>query len=197
MNGAASVHSIPMLREFRAALATFASDAKESQSVNDMTVKRGLEWFQNDLLKFWQTEIRKREDAVTNAKAEYERCRMQSFGGKAPDCTDQKVALKKAQIRLEVAQEKLKAVKKWSRVLDEENEEYRGQSQALSDMMAGDMPKAIAELDRLLAALEAYLGVAPTMAGSDMSMVNSAADAPSTAPAESTPPVTPAEPVKT
>lgn len=196
MNGAASVHSIPMLREFRAALVTFATEAKESQAVNDMTVNRGIEWFQNDLLKFWQAEIRKREDAVTNAKAEYERCRMQSFGGKAPDCTDQKVALKKAQIRLEEAQEKLKAVKKWSRVLDEDAEEYRGQSQALGDMMAGDMPKAIAELDRLLNALEAYLGVAPTMAGSDMSMVNSAADAPAAAPAEATAQAAPAEPAK-
>ncbi|HWB08548.1 MAG TPA: hypothetical protein VG826_04965 [Pirellulales bacterium] len=196
MNGAASVHSIPMLREFRAALATFATEAKESQSVNDMTVNRGLEWFQNDLLKFWQSEIRKREDAVTNAKAEYERCRMQSFGGKAPDCTDQKVALKKAQLRLEEAQEKLKRVKKWSRVLDEEAEEYRGQSQQLSDMMAGDMPKAIAELDRMLGALEAYLGVAAPMAGSETSMVNSTAEAPSTAPAENTAQSASAEPAK-
>ncbi len=191
-----------MLREFRAALATFATEAKESQAVNDMTVARGLDWFKNDLLKFWQSEIRKREDALTNAKSEYERCRMQSFGGRAPDCTDQKVALKKAQIRLEEAQEKLKAVKKWSRILDEEAEEYRGQSQAFSDMMAGDMPRAIAELDRMLTALEAYLGVAAPMAGGDTSMVNSTAEAPSTAPAESgsTAPAAsaaPAEPAKT
>jgi hypothetical protein len=183
MNGAASVHSIPMLREFRAALATFATEGKESQSVNDMTVKRGIEWFQTDLLKFWQTEIRKREDALTNAKADYERCRMQSFGDRIPDCTDQKVALKKAQMRLEEAQEKHKAVKKWSRVLDEEAEEYRGQSQALTDMLAGDIPKALAELDRLLTALEAYIGVAAPMGGSEMSMANSTPETPSTAPA--------------
>jgi len=196
MNGAASVHSIPMLREFRAALATFATEAKESQSVNDMTVRRGIDWFQNDLLKFWQSELRKREDALVNAKAEYERCRMQSFGGRAPDCTDQKVAVKKAQVRLETAQEKLKAVKKWSRVLDEEAEEYRGQSQQLSDMMSGDMPKAIAELDRMLAALEAYLGVAAPMGSSETSMVNSTAEASSTAPAKSAAQPAPAESAK-
>src|SRR5690242_8301997 len=182
MNGAASVHSIPMLREFKAALATFATEAKESQSVNDMTVRQGIEWFQSDLLKFWQTELRKREDALTNAKADYERCRMQSFGGRAPDCTDQKVAVKKAQIRLEEAQDKLKAVKKWSRVLDEEAEEYFGQSQLLCDMLGGEMPKALAELDRLLTALEAYIGVTAPMGGSEMSMVNSAPEAESTAP---------------
>jgi hypothetical protein len=196
MNGAASVHSIPMLREFKAALATFVTEAKESQSVNDMTVHRGIEDFQVDLLKFWQTQIRKREDAVTNAKAEFERCRMQSFGDRVPDCTDQKVALKKAQMRLEVAQDKLKAVKKWSRVLDEEVEEYRGQSQLLVDMLSGDMPKALAELDRLLTALEAYIGVTAPMAGSEVSMVNSAPETTSTAPTQTAAESAPAEPVK-
>lgn len=172
MNGAASVHSIPMLREFRAALATFESDGKESQAVNDMSVRRGVDWFQNDLLKQWLSEVRKREEAVTNARGEYERCRMQSFGGRPPDCTDQKVALKKAQLRLEEAQDKVKAVKKWSRVLEEEMQDYQGQSQQLTDLLSGEMPKAMAELDRMLAALEAYIGVAAPMGGSEVSMAN-------------------------
>jgi hypothetical protein len=183
MNGAASVHSIPMLREFRAALATFGTEAKEASAVNDMTVRRGIDWFQNDLLKFWQSEIRKREEALTNAKAEYERCRMQSFGDRPPDCTDQKVAMRKAQVRLEEAQEKVKAVKKWSRILDEEMQDYMGQSQQLTDMLSGEIPKAMADLDRMLNALEAYLGVAAPMAGSDVSMTNEPPQAASTAPA--------------
>lgn len=160
MNGAADVRSIPMLRDFRAALANFGSEAKEASAVNDMTCRRGIEWFQNDLGKYWQSEIRKREEALTNARADYERCRMQSFGGRPPDCTDQKVAMRKAQIRLEEAQEKLKLQKKWSRVLDEEMQDYQGQSQQLSDMLSGEIPKAMAELDRMLSALEAYIGVA-------------------------------------
>lgn len=183
MNGAANVHSIPMLRDFRAALANYGDEAREAQAVNDMTVKRSIDWFQNDLLKFWQSEIRKREEAVTNARGEYERCRMQSFGDRVPDCTDQKVALKKAQVRLEEAQEKLKAVKKWSRVLDEEMQDYQAQSQQLADMLAGEIPKAMAEMDRLLSALEAYLGVAAPMAASEASMTNQPPEAASTAPA--------------
>ncbi|HQU45544.1 MAG TPA: hypothetical protein PK867_22215 [Pirellulales bacterium] len=161
-----------MLRDFRAALANFADEARESQAVNDMSVRRGIDWFQNDLLKQWQSELRKREEAVTDARGEYERCRMQSFGDRVPDCTDQKVALKKAQLRLEEAQDKLKAVKKWSRVLEEEMQDYQGQSQQLADMLAGEMPKAMAEMDRLLSALEAYIGVAAPMASSEVSMTN-------------------------
>ncbi|HVX15170.1 MAG TPA: hypothetical protein VHC22_28515 [Pirellulales bacterium] len=187
MNGAASVHSIPMLREFRAAFANFGSEAKEASAVNDMTVRRAIDWFQSDLLKYWQNELRKRDEALTNARSDYERCRMQSFGGRAPDCTDQKVAMRKAQLRLEEAQDKLKAHKKWSRVLDEEMQDYQGQSQQLSDMLSGEIPKAMADLDRMLNALEAYIGVAAAPGGSEVSMVNEAPQAAAAQPASTAP----------
>ena len=93
----AGVRSISALEDFKTILANFESEAKEALAVTDMAVRRSLEWFQHDLLKQWQSEFRRREEAVTNARAELERCRMQSFGDRTPDCTDQKVALKKAQ----------------------------------------------------------------------------------------------------
>ena len=166
----AGVHSIGALEDFKASLATFETEGKESLSVIGMEVRRGLDWFTHDLLKYWQTEVRKREDAVTNAKAELERCRMQAFGDRTPDCTDQKVALKKAQARLEEAQQKVQAVKKWSRVLAEEAEEYRSQAQQLDSLFAGELPKGLAELARMLTALEAYLGVRAPSGGSEISM---------------------------
>lgn len=173
----AGVHSISALRDFKAILTTFGSEGSEALAVTEMAVRRGIEWFTGDLLKHWQKEVRKSEDAVTDARAELERCRMQSFGDRTPDCTDQKVALKKAQMRLEEAQRKVQAVKKWSRVLDEEAHEYRGQAQQLGDMLAGELPKAHAEMDRMLTALEAYLGLSASVGGGEMSMANSATSA--------------------
>ena len=159
MNGSAGVHSVAALEELKNVVTKFQTEAKEALAVTDMTVHRSLEWFQHDLLKQWQSEFRKREEAVTNARADLERCRMQSFGDRTPDCTDQKVALKKAQIRLEEAEQKIKAVKKWSRILEEEVGEYRGPAQELANVIAGDLPKAVAELNRMLLALEAYMSV--------------------------------------
>jgi hypothetical protein len=156
----ADVRSISALEDFRGILANFETEAKEALAVTDMAVRRSLEWFQHDLLKHWQSEFRRREEAVTNARGELERCRMQSYGGRTPDCTDQKVALKKAQIRLEEAETKIKAVKKWSRILEEEVGEYRGPSQELGNFLAGDLPKAAAELNKMLNALAAYMSVA-------------------------------------
>jgi hypothetical protein len=168
----AGVRSISALEDFKTILANFESEAKEALAVTDMAVRRSLEWFQHDLLKQWQSEFRRREEAVTNARAELERCRMQSFGDRTPDCTDQKVALKKAQTRLEEAEYKIKAVKKWSRILEEEVGEYRGPSQELGNIIAGELPKAAADLNRMLDALAAYMSVeAPS--GSVGSMASS------------------------
>lgn len=167
----AGVHSIQALEDFKAILANFETEAKEALAVTDMAVRRSLDWFQHDLLKYWQSEFRKREEAVTNARGELERCRMQSFGDRTPDCTDQKVALKKAQLRLEEAETKIKAVKKWSRILEEEVGEYRGPSQELGNIIAGELPKATADLNKMLNALAAYMSVnAPS--GSTASMAS-------------------------
>ncbi|HEX5445719.1 MAG TPA: hypothetical protein VFW87_17965 [Pirellulales bacterium] len=168
----AGVHSIAALEDLKASLTTFETEGKESLSVIGMDVRRGLEWFTHDLLKYWQTQIRKREDEVNNARADLERCRMQKYGDRTPDCTDQKVALKKAQARLEEAQQKVQAVKKWSRVLEEEAEEYRAQAQQLESIFSGELPKANAELARMLTALEGYIGVRAPSGGSEFSMAN-------------------------
>jgi hypothetical protein len=157
MNGQASVHSIAALEEFKAALIKFMTEMRESLSVTDMQVRRGLDWFQHDLLKDWQSEVRKREDAVTDARVDLERCRMQKFGDRTPDCTDQRVALKKAQARLEEAEQKVKAVKKWSKVLQDEAEEFLGLSQELSNVLAGETPKGAHDLKRMIDALYAYI----------------------------------------
>jgi hypothetical protein len=185
----AGVRSISALEEFKAILANFETEAKEALAVTDMAVRRSLEWFQHDLLKHWQSEFRKREEAVTNARAELERCRMQSFGDRTPDCTDQKVALKKAQLRLEEAEQKIKAVKKWSRILEEEVGEYRGPSQELGNIIAGELPKAVADLNRMLAALAAYMSVtAPSGSTGSMASGGEPSGVQSTAPSAAPPP---------
>ncbi len=170
MNGQAGVHSIAALEEFKAALIKFETEAREALSVSDMSVRRGLDWFQNDLLKHWQSEVRRREDQVGHAKSDLERCRMQKFGDRTPDCTDQRVALKKAQARLEEAEQKVKAVKKWSRVLDEEAQEYNSHSQELNNTLAGELPKAIYDLNRMLDALDAYVGLSAPSGAAEVSM---------------------------
>lgn len=188
MNGSAGVHSIAALEELKNVLANFETEGKESLAVTDMAVRRNLEMIQQDLLKYWQSEQRKREEAVTNARGDLERCRMQSFGDRTPDCTDQKVALKKAQIRLEEAEQKIKAVKKWSRILEEEVGEYRGPAQELGNMLAGELPKAAADLNRMLNALDAYIGVtAPSGSAGSMASGGDPSGVQSTAPSAAPP----------
>jgi hypothetical protein len=68
--------------------------------------------------------------------------------------------LRRAQARLQEAEEKLLAVRRWGMVLEREVEDYQGPSQQLSNLLEADLTMAVAHLDQLITSLEAYLSLA-------------------------------------
>ena len=74
-----------------------------------------------------------------------------------PTCIDESGALAAAKRRLEVAQEKLAAVRHWSRVIDRAVDEYRAGRAPLAAFLEGDLPRGLAPLGRMGEALEAYV----------------------------------------
>ena len=127
----------------------------------EVEIRRMLDWLTHDQLKYWQVEIRRREDAVGEARADLNRCLMSTASEGVPSCSDQKKALEKAKRRLTEAQEKLEKVKQWSRVVEQEVSEYRGPAQSLNNMLDGTLPMGMALLDRKIAMLEAYADMLP------------------------------------
>jgi hypothetical protein len=165
----AGVGSLEALKDFRAALCRFIKDAGDSLLTVDLELRRALEWLHLDRPKFWQAEIRRREEAVLHAKADLSRARTTAMFGNTAGCTDQKVALRRAQARLQEAEEKLVTVRRWSMTLEREVEDYRGPSQQLSNLLEAELTAAVAQLDQLIDALEAYLSLeAPSTAPSPL-----------------------------
>lgn len=160
----AGVHSIAALRHFREALCNFGAEATSALDAIMVEIHRTQDWLEHDQLKYWQVEIRRRQEAVVNAKAELDRARIAATFGRSPDCTDQKKALLRARQRLEEAEEKLAATKRWGRIVETEVSDFQGPAQQFSNLLAGNLPQALAELDRLSAALEAYLSLPPAAA---------------------------------
>lgn len=181
----ANVRSIHMLHEFRAVLVRFREDSSQALGAVEVEIRRMIDWLTHDQLKYWQAEIRRREDAVGEARADLNRCLMSSAADGVPSCSDQKKALEKAKKRLEEAQGKLEKVKQWSRIVEQEVSEYRGPAQSLNNLLDGDVPIALALLDRKIATLEAYADIMPG-GGSTNSVTSTAA--PSSAPATSAEP---------
>jgi hypothetical protein len=157
MSTGAKVRSIDTLRDFRVAMSNFGCAASQAMAAVDVEIRRTLDWLKHDQVKFWQQEVRRREDAVGEARQDLSRCLIStSAGGTQASCTDQKVALEKAKKRLDQAREKVEIVKRWGQIVEQEVGDYRGPAQQLATLIDGDLPRAMALLARKIQALEEY-----------------------------------------
>jgi hypothetical protein len=163
MKTPARVTSLDLLRDFRAALVSFKSDGQDALTANAMDVRRAFDWL-GERRAFWTRAVRECQDEVTHAKADLARKQTLHPGDRQPDCTQEIKALKRAQARLEHAEGRVEKCKHWEPTLRRAADEYEGPARQLADLLEGDLPKALNLLDRLVAALEEYVAVAPKSA---------------------------------
>jgi hypothetical protein len=106
---------------------------------------------------FWKAEIRRRNDHVNQAKKDLEHCRtFKKVGDNQPSCIEEKKALDKAKARLEHAEHKAEAVRRWTPVVTQQFRETCVRLVRFREVIDVDCPKAAAQLERMLKALEAY-----------------------------------------
>src|SRR5207245_1574914 len=96
---------------------------------------------------------------VSTARTELFRRKLSSASGEPPDVSEKKEALRTAQRRLQEAEAKLEAVKRWVPLLQHAISEYHSKGRPLGDMLGSEMPNALAILDRMSEALEAYIAI--------------------------------------
>jgi hypothetical protein len=156
MGPVAHVTETEALSIFRAMLCTFAKEAKDALAIIDHEIQR-THSFVDEKLHAWQAEMRHAEDAVIQAKIELKQREQQRIGDRKPDTTFQEKTLRRAQARLEFAEEKLAATKRWQRDLPHELLDYQGPARQLQNALEGDVPRMLALLERKLAAIEAYM----------------------------------------
>lgn len=154
----AHVGSISAIGDFQASLANFADSARQALITLDLEIRRAVDWIRVDRAQHWAHEIRRGYEAVARAKDELHRCL--TFKGTehfTPSCIDEKKALQKAQERLRHAEEKAEAVKRWTRALQHELNEYTGRLTQFHAVLDGDVPDGLAVLGRMQQILERYL----------------------------------------
>ena len=103
MAAGADVRSIPALRDWLAAVATYREEAAEAVSGINQEIRRGFAWIEEQMT-LWQRAVRDCEEEVTQAKAELAARRFPGFDGRMPDTTVQERNLRRAQARLEYAE---------------------------------------------------------------------------------------------
>jgi hypothetical protein len=157
---AARVLSIEALTEFRASLDHFVENAKVALSANEMEITRAAGWL-DEQVKYWQKELRARQEGLVVAKTNLKRRKMMEINGRKPDCTEQEEAVDLAQRKLREAEEKLAQCKRWQPQLQREVDLYTAQVRHLSEMLEADLPRFSANFQQRLGALDAYVLLAP------------------------------------
>jgi hypothetical protein len=196
MANAARVESLDALRAFRIAMCKFQEAANLALADAEGEVQRALVWLETEQQSYWQGQIRKRTELVVRAK---EAVRMKkafkNSVGSRDSAVDEEKALAQAMRRLEEAEHKLVATRNWSKKLAREISLYTGAVQRFATTVQSDIPLAVTQLDRMVAALEAYLALsAPGSPAAAPASASPTDTQPSTAEDEGTTPDNPQHP---
>ena len=160
----ADVSSIAALRDWLADLARYRADAAEALAGVEMELRRGHDWISTQLA-MWKKAVRECEELVVQAKATLTGKRFPNWDGKMPDTTVEERNLRRAEARLDFAREKVTACQRWQTHMPKlVDEAYTGAARRLGLFLEGDVPKALATLDKQTEALEEYARLRPDFA---------------------------------
>jgi hypothetical protein len=166
MSRSAHVLSVQTLKDFKIVMCNFAEEARNSLSGVDMELRRVRDWLERDQLGYWQAQVKRRQEEVMQARADLHKRKISQQGSEAVSDAEQKEALREAQHRLRVAEEKVDLIKKkLIPYLHHEAAEYRARSQPLGDHLSGGFEKSLVALERMIVALEAYLATRVPVSG--------------------------------
>jgi hypothetical protein len=153
----ARVTDVSVLDDFRIALADFTLLVRQALTDLQLEIRRAMDWITVDRAAHWQAEARRSSDLVARAKDELAHSKtFKRMGDYTPSCVEEKKAVDMAKRRLEHAEHKVEAVRHWSRAARTAVDEFQGPVQQLLAMLDGDIPRAIALLERMSRALEEY-----------------------------------------
>jgi hypothetical protein len=168
MSEQADIKSIDTLSFVKVAFVAFAHEANQAVSEIEIQGQRAVDWITVDRAAFWKAEIRRRSDVVNKAIKDLEHCRtFKKVGDNTPSCVEEKKALDKARKSLETAERKAEAVRRWTPVVQQQFRETCVRLVRFREVIDVDCPRAMAQIEKMLKALDAYRNTAGPRAAAD------------------------------
>ncbi len=127
------------------------------------TMQRFVDWVSRDRATYWKHELRRRDQKIQSARSDLERAKIARPDADPRSFTDQMRALKKARSRLDEAQAKAKACKRWAIELERQALLLRAGLRPVATMAEAELPAATRWLTQLEQHLQGYLSEAPSM----------------------------------
>ncbi len=165
MHSSANVKSIDSIRQFRADLSEFEDSLRQTLDMLRAELKRAVDYLESDRATYWPAQVRRASDRLAEARINLERCQLTPHAGEGPSCYEEKKALERAKRRLQNAEQKVKATRKWVRVVRQEVDEFQTRLSQLTYLAETDLPRGRALLARLAQRLDRYSGRPPGTTG--------------------------------
>lgn len=153
MSNQVTVTSIDALESFRAALIVFLTKARRSVDNVGDDVRRTRVWLQHECRLRWETEVRKQQKALDQAKAELMNAKLSSL---IDSVGMHQAAVFKAKRELAHAEEKLRNVKRWNQHFESLADPLLKKVDGLRQFLDHDLPKGVTFLVHAQGTLEAY-----------------------------------------
>jgi hypothetical protein len=159
MDAGAQVSEITALRDWLAALSQYRTEANNTLAGVELELRHGLDWVEQQGWQ-WSKAVREYEEDVVQAKAALAAKKFPNWDGKMPDTTVEERNLRRAEARLEHAQDQVRRCKAWvSKLPKHIDEMYTGPARRLGGVLEAELPAVMAHLDRRIGALEQYAGM--------------------------------------
>ena len=152
----AQVTSVEAIEAFRSALIVYLSKTRPALEEMANEVLRAKQWLQNDQRRLWENEMKARTKKLERARAELFSVSMSKIQEVS---AAQQLLVHRAEQAYDEAQKKLAMLKKWDRELDNRSEPLVKMVDQFQSFVTSEMPKAIAYLNQMIRALEAYTEV--------------------------------------
>lgn len=160
MSRAARVTSIDVLPLLAAALQKFRSEGANALDDLENEVRRALEWIHHDRKEYWGQELRRAQEAVSQARLQLQQAMtMRRIADRDPSCIDEKRALERARRRLEIAMRKVEAVRHFAGALDRAADDFRRSRTQFGSWLDVDVSRAVAALNQMSETLVTYVSL--------------------------------------
>lgn len=177
----ARVESIDAILAFRTVLWKFAEAGSLALADAEGEIQRTITWLETEQVTHWQSQIRKRGEILVRAKeALRQKTLFKDATGARQSAVEEQKAVAVAQRRLEEAEQKLAAVKRWRPRLQREYDLYKGSVQRFMGAVESDVPNAARHLDTVVKSVQEYLSLQAEGAGAGGSGEAAGAAPPST-----------------
>ena len=158
----AYVGSSDAIVDLRAAIHTFVDEVTAAlESVHQKSGK-ACRWLDEDAPAYWRSQEQRSFDAVAAARTALTICKTKTVAGHRSSCLEEKVALRKAQDRLELCKVQRGRTRAASLETHAAVDDFRAQVSALERFLESDIPKALAVLHRTSVSLDAYTATRPS-----------------------------------